>query len=90
MRAKYGEELRAYFAKLNPKLLIDMGPGVFESATVDTNILLIEKTDNKQNLKALTYENKGVSLSESVKNHSITLTYMSEAAWSIQAHLNNN
>ncbi|MCK9482700.1 MAG: BREX-1 system adenine-specific DNA-methyltransferase PglX, partial [Bacteroidia bacterium] len=83
MRADYGKKLRAYFAKLNPKLLIDLRSGVFKSATVDTNILLIEKTDNKQILKALTYKNKGVSLSESVKNHSIILTNLSEVGWSI-------
>ena len=45
MRAGYGKALRNFFVKqTNPQILIDMGPGVFESATVDTNILLFEKT----------------------------------------------
>lgn len=43
MRAAYGESLREFFAKFNPKILVDLGPSVFESATVDTNILLIQK-----------------------------------------------
>ncbi len=41
MRAGYGENLRQYLAEnTTPKVLIDLGPGVFESAAVDTNILL--------------------------------------------------
>ncbi|MEM5777844.1 MAG: TaqI-like C-terminal specificity domain-containing protein, partial [Candidatus Aenigmatarchaeota archaeon] len=44
MRAGYGDVLREYFTKYNPKILIDLGPGIFESATVDTNILLIQKS----------------------------------------------
>ena len=42
MRAGYGEKTREFFAnKTNPMLLIDFaGVKIFESATVDTNILL--------------------------------------------------
>lgn len=43
MRAGYGEKLREFFIKYNPLQLVDLGPGVFENATVDTNILLIKK-----------------------------------------------
>ena len=45
MRAGYGEAMRKFFAeKTNPQLLIDFaGEKIFESATVDTNILLFEK-----------------------------------------------
>jgi len=49
MRAGYGEKLRDFFAKnVNPKILIDFaGVKVFENATVDTNILLFERGENK-------------------------------------------
>ena len=49
MRAGYGEKTRGFFAKnTNPQLLIDFaGVKIFESATVDTNILLFSKEDNK-------------------------------------------
>ena len=49
MRAGYGEKTREFFAtKTNPKLLIDFaGVKIFESATVDTNILLFSKSDNQ-------------------------------------------
>ena len=49
MRAGYGEKTREFFAtKTNPALLIDFaGVKIFESATVDTNILLLSKSDNQ-------------------------------------------
>ena len=44
MRAGYGDKTRAFFTqKTNPLLLIDFaGIKIFESATVDTNILLLK------------------------------------------------
>lgn len=49
MRAAYGEKLRNYFGKnVNPLILIDFaGLKIFENATVDTNILLSQKSRNK-------------------------------------------
>ena len=49
MRAEYGNQLRNFFVKYtNPLLLIDFfGTKVFESATVDVNILLFSKGENK-------------------------------------------
>ena len=49
MRAGYGEKTREFFAaNTNPTLLIDFaGVKVFESATVDTNILLFAKANNQ-------------------------------------------
>jgi len=49
MRAGYGEKTREFFAnKTNPMLLIDFaGVKIFESATVDTNILLFSKSSNQ-------------------------------------------
>jgi len=47
MRAGYGEAMRSFLAsKTNPISLIDFaGQKIFESATVDTNILLFKKTN---------------------------------------------
>lgn len=49
MRAAYGESLRKFFIeKTNPKILIDFGgKQVFDSATVDPNILIAEKAPNE-------------------------------------------
>ncbi|MFU2124585.1 Eco57I restriction-modification methylase domain-containing protein, partial [Ornithobacterium rhinotracheale] len=63
MRAGYGEKTRKFFAeKTNPKILIDFaGQKIFESATVDTNILLFAKEKN-------TFKTKACVIKESVLN----------------------
>ena len=70
MRAGYGEKTREFFAKnTNPLLLIDFARvKIFESATVDTNILLFAKAVNEhKTLCAVTNkQNK-----DSVKNLSV-------------------
>ena len=70
MRAGYGEKTREFFANnTNPMLLIDFaGVKIFESATVDTNILLFAKAANEhKTLCAVTNkQNK-----DSVKNLSV-------------------
>ena len=70
MRAGYGEKTRDFFAKnTNPQLLVDFaGVKIFESATVDTNILLFAKATNEhKTLCAVTNkQNK-----DSVKNLSV-------------------
>ena len=48
LRSGYGEGLRHLFStKYTPKLLVDMGGQVFKSATVDTNILLVQNSLSK-------------------------------------------
>ena len=56
MRAGYGEKLRGFFARnTNPVRLIDFGSQkIFESATVDVNILLFTKESNTGNTMACT------------------------------------
>ena len=44
MRAGYGEKLRKFFlTQTKPLILFDLGGDVFESATVDSNILICQK-----------------------------------------------
>ena len=57
MRTGYGEKLRTFFSKLAPRILVDLGPNVFETATVDTNLLMLEKT-GEWNLKAISLSEK--------------------------------
>lgn len=92
MRANYGASTRQFFAdKTYPILLIDFGNiQVFETATVDTNILLLQ---NKP--KAKKYEPKDLmavritnefnlidhSLDEYVRNNYYVLTSLSHNAW---------
>ncbi len=60
MRAGYGEAIRKFFVEYtNPEKLIDFaGVKVFESATVDTNILLMTKGENQnKTICAITNKN---------------------------------
>ena len=44
MRGNYGKSLRKYFStETNPLILIDLGSGIFTSATVDSNIIITKK-----------------------------------------------
>ncbi|HBN04905.1 MAG TPA: type II restriction endonuclease, partial [Bacteroidales bacterium] len=63
MRAGYGEKLREFFYKLNPIKLIDLGSGVFENATVDTNILIVKKEKYSNSLLATSIKTKKKDLS---------------------------
>ena len=56
MRAGYGEKLRGFFSKQNPLLLLDLGPDIFEAATVDTNILLIQKAPPGEKLHGVDFK----------------------------------
>ncbi len=56
LRASYGEKLRGFFSKHNPKIVIDLGAGVFEGATVNSCILLIQNSENMNLLRGLKYD----------------------------------
>ena len=53
MKAVYGKSLRNFFVKnTNPVQLLDfVGSNIFENATVDVNILLLGKSENRRNTK---------------------------------------
>ena len=89
MRAGYGEKTRNFFAnETNPKLLIDFaGVKIFESATVDTNILLFAKSDNQhQTVCAVTNKQNKDSvknLSDFVQQHNSICDFNSSDSWVI-------
>ncbi|HRC79150.1 MAG TPA: TaqI-like C-terminal specificity domain-containing protein, partial [Bacteroidales bacterium] len=90
MRAGYGEKLRSFFLKYNPLLLLDLGPGIFESATVDTCIMMLQKNDKSKSkqysLKAVTItkeRNLPLDIDEQVKGKSVTLSKLTKDAWFI-------
>lgn len=84
MRAGYGEKLREFFINYNPLQLIDLGPGVFQSATVDTNILIIQKDNNKNQLKAITLQKQEKdNISKAIKEKAVTITKLDKNAWFI-------
>ena len=89
MRAGYGKTTRNFFAtKTNPQLLIDFsGVKVFESATVDTNILLLTKEIN-QGKTTCAVTSKAAkdgfkNLSVFVQQNATANTFISENSWVI-------
>ena len=86
MRAGYGEATRKFFAeKTNPQLLIDFaGEKIFESATVDTNILLFEKDKNRGKTKCcIGTSDSRKDLSVFVKQTSTSCAFTSSDSWVI-------
>ncbi|MFA5778777.1 MAG: N-6 DNA methylase [Elusimicrobiota bacterium] len=82
IKANYGKSLRKFFLSKNPLKIIALGPGVFESATVDTNILIAQNTKNKKQLV-------GSIVSEAEQLHDLNnlvfqpMSYVTEDAWAI-------
>ena len=89
MRAGYGENLRGFFVKnTNPKILIDFaGVKIFESATVDANILLFSKEENKHNTLCSATKNmpkNGLSnLSDYIEHNHIFYRFNTSNSWII-------
>ena len=79
MRAGYGEKLRIFFLTKNPLLLLDLGPDVF-TATVDTNIFLIQNAKNCNELRGCTITAKDIA--EAAKNV-FPLKFEKDKVWSI-------
>ena len=86
MRAGYGEKLRKFFAvNTNPKILIDFaGQKIFESATVDVNILLFEKARNmSKTASCIIREKCSSNLSVYVQQNSNMTCFTSSDSWTI-------
>ncbi|WP_396188214.1 class I SAM-dependent DNA methyltransferase [Flavobacterium sp.] len=84
MRAAYGESLRNYFVqKTNPILLVDFGGvQVFDTATVDTNILMGAKSKYDLETKAcLLNKDFDSSNIENFINTNYTLTHFKNDSW---------
>src|SRR5690606_26688575 len=86
MRADYGKYLREIFInKVDPILLIDFaGQKIFESATVDTNVLLLSKQKNRQKTLACTIKDKVLNnLSVYVRQHAQLCSFDTIETWTI-------
>lgn len=96
MKSKYGSKLRAYFSKDFQKLiLIDFdGVRIFESAMVDTNILLVSKTKQINNTKCLlTQKSDDVVISDLFcyfENNYVEQEFVDEYPWSVSMNQSHN
>lgn len=71
MRAKYGEKTRKFFAeKTKPLLIVDFGSvEVFTSATVDNNILILEKSRSDESKLFAARTEIGFDISQNIQNY---------------------
>jgi len=86
MRAGYGKKLRHFFTQYNPVILIDLGPNVFDNATVDTNILIVQKARNQHCLHAVTVNEKNknqIDFAAVMETKGTLLSNLSDDAWFI-------
>ncbi|ROI11058.1 class I SAM-dependent DNA methyltransferase [Kaistella haifensis] len=86
MRAAYGESLRKFFVeKTNPLLLIDFsGNQIFDTATVDTNILMFAKQKNEFKTEACIIKEKLLNnLSVFVRQNSVISFFQNSDSWVI-------
>ena len=82
MRANYGKSLRKYFFKnIFVNQLIDLGANIFDTATVDTNILILQKNNQKEKSKACLLNQKTTtSFQEYLDKNLIDFSISSEEA----------
>lgn len=83
LRSNYGKSLRRFFAQRKPLKLIDLGPGVFQSATVDTCVLLAQNTREQQpQLQGLTLSSRS-QISAIKPEDMMSMSNLSEESWII-------
>jgi type II restriction/modification system DNA methylase subunit YeeA len=88
LQTNYGKILKKYFVdKTNPELLINFGGlKIFQDATVDTSILILSKSECKNNLTACHFKNdyvKGNSIDEYLYKNAVTLKNLNVEKWVI-------
>jgi adenine-specific DNA-methyltransferase len=88
MKTQYGELLRKFFVEqTNPLVLINIEDAqVFEEATVESNILLLQKSFWEQNLTALTLDksfNATTTIEEYLNSNKLLLNELDINGWSI-------
>ena len=88
MKTQYGEPLRKFFVEqTNPLVLINIEDAqVFEEATVESNILLFQKSSWEQNLAALIFDksfHENVTIEEYLKGNKLLLSELDVNGWNI-------
>lgn len=80
MRGGYGKSLRNYFTKVNTQKIMNLGPGIFHSATVDTNIYVGKREPFDNQVKGISIENR-FDISFLKEDELIPMRDVNEDAW---------
>jgi len=80
MRGGYGKLLRNYFTKVNTQKILNLGPGIFHSATVDTNIYVGKREPFDNQVKGISIENR-FDISFLKEDELIPMQDVNEDAW---------
>lgn len=82
MRAGYGKNLRKYFVNSTyPLYLIDLGEGVFDHATVDTNILVLLNESYTGKTNSITLESS--DMISQISDKSVPIKFEADESWTI-------
>src|SRR5690606_11639934 len=76
----YGKSLRKYFTKVNTQKILNLGPGIFHSATVDTNIYVGKREPFDNQVKGISIENR-FDISFLKDDELIPMQDVNEDAW---------
>ena len=92
MKSAYGQSLRSLIAeKYAPSLLVDFaGYKVFESATVDVNILTLKNDKGTASTKACSIDKSGfdiTKLSDYVQTHAVDMKFNDSDSWAILSEI---
>lgn len=85
LKINYGIQLRQYLtSKMNPLLLVDFpGVPVFEDATVDPQILIVQNAKYSGKTYACAIKTKDINISDYIQMHRISVSYDS-TPWTIR------
>ena len=90
MRAGYGASTRKFFVEqTNPLILIDFaGVQIFDSATVDTNILMFTKDKNRQQTQACIVKDKALkNLSDYFRQYASDSNFGTSDSWVVLSEI---
>ena len=90
MRAGYGKSLRNFFIRnTHPIQLVDLGGGVFESATVDTDVLILKKEPYFAETIAVaaTKELNAKNINSFVQKQSVKMKFKEDENWAILSEI---
>ncbi len=88
LKTQYGESLRIFFeSKTNPKILINIEDAqVFEEATVESNILMLQQGEFIGNLEAVSLKkdfNKNASIEKYFTDNKLIINELDKKGWNI-------